>query len=60
MLKWDKPDGEKVKNSKFQRLWLGPYLVVEKLGLSTYRLQNIEGELDLLPINSQVLKIYFI
>jgi hypothetical protein len=56
VLKWDKPHEEKGKHSKFQKLWLGPYLVVEKLGLGTYRLQNIEGEVDLLPINGQILK----
>jgi hypothetical protein len=38
MLKWDKPHQEKGMHSKIQHLLLGPYLVVEKLGLGMYKL----------------------
>jgi len=57
VMKWDKPHEEKGKHSKFQQMWLGPFLVKEKIVLGTYRLQNLEGEVDLLPVNGQVLKI---
>lgn len=49
VLKWDKIHEGKGKHMKFQQLWLGPFLIVEKLGLGTYKLQNLEGEVDLLP-----------
>ena len=32
VLKWDKPHEDKGKHSKFQKLWLGPYLIEEKIG----------------------------
>ena len=44
VLKWDKPHDEKRKHTKFQHLWVGPYQIVEKLGLSTYKLQYLQGQ----------------
>ena len=38
VLKWDKASETKRKHSKFQKLWLGPYEIVEKIGDETYRL----------------------
>jgi hypothetical protein len=58
VLKWDKPHEDKGKHSKFQQLWLGPFMIKEKIGQGTYHLQNIEGDIDLLPINGQILKHY--
>jgi hypothetical protein len=43
VLKWDKPHEGKGEHTKFQNLWLGPFLIVEKLGPSSFRLQNLEG-----------------
>jgi hypothetical protein len=59
VLKWDKVNEPKGKHSKFQSLWLGPYQVAEKIGVGTYQLQNLRGELDSLPVNGQALKILF-
>jgi hypothetical protein len=39
VLKWDRVNEPKGKHSKFQNLWLGPYQIVEKIGVGTYRLQ---------------------
>jgi hypothetical protein len=58
VLKWDKPHEDKGKHSKFQQLWLGPYLIKEKIGQGTFRLQNLQGEVDSLPVNGQILKHY--
>jgi hypothetical protein len=58
VLKWDKPHEDKGKHSKFQQLWLGPFVIKENIGLGTYRLQNMEGDVDLLPVNGQILKHY--
>jgi hypothetical protein len=38
VLKWDKPHEDKGKHSKFQQLWLGTYVIKEKIGQDTYRL----------------------
>jgi hypothetical protein len=59
VLKWDRENEPKGKNSKFQNLWLRPFQVSEKFGEGKYRLQNMRGELDTLPVNGQLLKQYF-
>jgi hypothetical protein len=59
VLKWDKPHEGKGEHSKFQNLWLGPFLVTEKLGPISFHLQNLEGQPDTFPVNDQALKRYF-
>jgi hypothetical protein len=59
VLKWDKPHERKREHTKFQNLWLGPFLIDEKLGPSSFRLQNLEGHPDTYPVNDQALKWYF-
>jgi hypothetical protein len=56
VLKWDKVNEPKWKHAKFQHLCLGPFQVVEKIRASTYRLKILEGDLDLPPVISQILK----
>ena len=43
VLKWDKSHEDKGEHTKFQCLWLGPFVISEKLGPNTYRLQTLEG-----------------
>ena len=59
VLKWDHPHDEKGKHTKFQQLWVGPFLIVAKLGPSTYKLQYIQGWEENLLVNGLVLKPYF-
>jgi hypothetical protein len=59
ILKWDKPHEGKGEHTKFQNLWLEPFFIAEKLGPSSFRLQNLEGQLDTYPVNGQALKRYF-
>jgi hypothetical protein len=59
VLKWDKPHEGKGEHSKFQNMWLGPFLIAEKLGPSSFHLQNLEGQPDTFPVNGQALKRYF-
>jgi hypothetical protein len=59
ILKWDRANESKGKHSKFQKLWIRPFQVAEKLGTDTYRFQNLRGGLDALPVNFQALKQYF-
>lgn len=54
VLKWDKSHKEKDKHTKFQKLWLGTFQIVEKLGPSTFILQDLQGNRDFLPINGKV------
>ena len=32
VLKWDKAHEDKVKHTKFQKMWLGPFQIIEKIG----------------------------
>lgn len=41
VLKWDKESEAKGKHSNFQKLWLGPYEIAEKIGDATYRLKSL-------------------
>ena len=43
VLKWDKAHENKGEHTKFQNLWLGPFVISEKLGPSSFRLHNLEG-----------------
>jgi len=55
-LKWDKSHEEKGKHTKFQKLWLGPFQIIEKTGQSTFFLQDLSGKIDSLRVNGKILK----
>ena len=59
VLKWDKASEVKGKHSKFQKLYLGPYKIVEKIGDATYRLWSLQWDLENLLVNASILKRYF-
>ena len=59
VLKWDHPLDEKGKHTKFQHLWIGLFQIVENLGPSTYKLQDLQGWEENLRVNGLVLKHYF-
>jgi hypothetical protein len=59
VLKWDKLHDGKGEHTKFQNLWLRQFLIAEKLGPSSFQLQNLEGQPDTYPVNGQDLNRYF-
>lgn len=59
MLKWDKAHEDKGKHSKFQKIWLGPSQIIEKIGSSTFILQDLLGKRDSLLVNGLILKKLF-
>ena len=59
VLKWVHLHDEKGKHTKFQQLWVGPFQIAAKLGPSTYKLQDLQGWEENLPVNGLVLKPYF-
>ena len=58
-MKWDKAHEEKGKHTKFQKMWLGPFQIVEVIGPSTFVLHDLAGRRDSFPVNGQILKLYF-
>ena len=59
VLKWEKSHEGKGEHTKFQNLWLGPFVISEKLGPSSFNLHNLEGHPDTFPVNGQALKRHF-
>jgi len=58
-LKWNKALEDKGKHTKFQKMWLGPFQISEKIGPSTFILQDLSGKRDYLPVNGLILKKFF-
>ena len=56
ILKWDKMHEEKGKNTKFRKLWLGPFQIIKKIGPSNFILKNLQGKKERLPVNGLILK----
>ena len=59
VLKWDKSHEDKGENTKFQCLWLGPFVISKKLGPNTFQLQTLEGWAETFPVKGLILKKYF-
>ena len=59
VLKWDKAHEDKGKHTKFQKMWLGPFQINEKIGHSMLILQDLSGKRDFLPVNGLILKKFF-
>eukprot|EP00253_Pinus_taeda_P022767 PITA_22767 len=59
VLKWDKAYEDKGKHTKFQKMWLGPFQICEKIGHLTFILQDLLGLRDSLPVNGLILKKFF-
>jgi hypothetical protein len=56
VLKWDKSNEMKGKHTKFQKLWLGPYQIHQKIGPRNFKLKTLEGDKEELPVNGKMLK----
>eukprot|EP00253_Pinus_taeda_P031966 PITA_31966 len=59
VMKWDKDHEDKGKHTKFQKMWLGPFQIYEKIGHLTFMLQDLSGLRDSLPVNGLILKKIF-
>ena len=60
VLRWDKQHKDNKECTEFQRLWLGPFIVTEKIGPCIVWLQTLEGVIDTFPVNVFLLKKYFV
>lgn len=59
VLYWDKAHDHKGEHGKFDKVWLGPYQILEILEDNAFRLKTLTGEDIPLPVNGQYLKHYF-
>ena len=59
VLLWDKRSEKPGKHGKFDSLWTGPYLIHSIAGTNSFNLSHLDGEVLLLPVNGQLLKLFF-
>jgi hypothetical protein len=59
VLLWDKGREKPGKHGKFDRLWLGPYLIRELVRPNSFHLSHLDGEPINIPRNGQQLKLFF-
>jgi hypothetical protein len=59
VLKWDKSHEKKENIQNFKNCGLVHFKLLKKIGPSTFILQTLEGEKEILPVNGQILKKYF-
>ena len=59
VLLWDKRKEKPRKHGKFDSLWTGPYLIDSIAGTNSFNLSHLDGEILPLPVNGQLLKIFF-
>ena len=59
VLKWEKSHEEKGDHTKFQKIWLGPFVIAKNIGASSFHLQTLEGQFETFPVNGLILKKYF-
>ena len=59
VLKWDHQHDEKGEAHKVSTVMGRPFQITAKLGPLTYKLQDLQGWEENLPVNGLVLKPYF-
>jgi hypothetical protein len=46
-------------HTKFEALWIGPYIIDKILDFNSYMLKDMKGKLLMFPINGKHLKGFF-
>eukprot|EP00253_Pinus_taeda_P032088 PITA_32088 len=59
VLLWDCKNEKPGKHKKFDSLWLGPYIIRDIAGPNSFHLSRLDGEPLDLPVNGQMLKLFF-
>lgn len=57
--RWDARRVDKGKHGNFSPLWFGPLNICEEKGNNTFLLENLDGEVHVLPANGKFIKLYF-
>jgi len=55
VLLWDKSG----QHGKFDSLWIGPYIIHDMAGLTSFYLNQSNGENLNMPVNGKLLKLFF-
>jgi hypothetical protein len=59
VLLWNKAKEKSSMHTKFEALWIGPYIITKFLGNNSYMLKDMKGTTLMFPVNGQQLKTFF-
>jgi hypothetical protein len=59
VLLWNKAKEKPSMHTKFEALWIGPYVIKNILGFNSSILQDMKGKRLMLPVNEKHLKGFF-
>jgi hypothetical protein len=59
VLLWNKAKEKSSLHTKFEALWIGPYVIEKVLGYNSYLLRDMKGTIQMFPVNGQHLKSFF-
>jgi hypothetical protein len=59
VLLWNKAKEKPSMHTKFEALWIGPYIIEKILGYNSYLIKDMKGTMQTLPVNGQHLKNFF-
>jgi hypothetical protein len=59
VLLWNKAKEKSSMHTKFEALWIRPYVIEKILGFNSYMLQDMKGKRLMFPVNEKHLKGFF-
>ena len=59
VLLWDKRKDKPGMHGKLDSLWMGPFIIRDMAGPNSFHLSHLDGEPMSLPVNGQLLKLFF-
>jgi hypothetical protein len=59
VLLWNKAKEKSSMHTKFEALWIRPYVIEKILGFNSYMLQDMKGKILMFPVNGKHLKGFF-
>jgi hypothetical protein len=59
VLLWNKAKENPSMHTKFEALWIRPYVIEKILGFNSYMLQDMKGKRLMFPVNGKHLKGFF-
>jgi hypothetical protein len=59
VLLWNKAKEKPSLHTKFEKIWIGPYIIENILGYNFYLPKYMKGTIHMLSVNGQHLKSFF-
>jgi hypothetical protein len=59
VLLWNKAKEKPSMHTKFEELWIGPYIIDKIMGFNSYMLKDMKGKILMLHVNGKHLKGFF-